>query len=214
MGRNIDLIDRDFGRLLVVAKSPSKGKNSCWICRCECGNTKIIRADLLLKGVTTSCGCRAREVASALMRRHGMSKTPEYIAYQSMKSRCDDPNNVAYPSHGGRGISVCEMWQNSFENFYADMGPRPSKKHSLDRKNNDGNYEPDNCRWATASMQARNMSRNRMVTIDDVSFCVADWCDLMGIDRHKPYNMLYWNKRSGIASIDEAVEVLYREWQP
>ncbi len=214
MGKICELTGRRFGRLFVKVRAPNKPghHNTLWLCQCDCGKIKTVRGDVLLRGDAVSCGCYAREVASKMMTTHGLSKTSEHSIWHTMRKRCNDASHPSFKNHGAKGIKVCERWQKSFENFYADMGRRPSKKHSLDRINNDGDYTPENCRWATASMQGRNTSRNKMVEIDGVSFCVADWCDLMGIDRHKPYNMLYWNKRSGISSVDEAVRVLYDEW--
>jgi hypothetical protein len=211
----IDLAGERFERLLVLSQAPKKSpthKNADWICQCDCGTIKTIRGNLLRTGATRSCGCLSRETASRLMTTHGLSKTPEFAVWHTMKARCYNPKNHGYKSHGARGITVCERWLNSFVDFRADMGQRPSKKHSIDRIDNDGNYTPENCRWATASMQGRNTSRNNVIEIDGVSLCVADWCDLMDVDRHKPYNMVYWNKRSGISSVDEAVRVLYDEW--
>lgn len=215
MGQFLDLTGRRFGRLLVLMRAPNKSgvKNAMWLCRCDCGITKAMRGDTLKNRDARSCGCHAREVASHLLTTHGMSKTSEYHIWHSMKKRCQDSSHPTFKNYGAKGIKVCDRWRDSFEAFYEDVGPRPSRKHSLDRKNTKGNYEPGNVRWATASAQGRNMSSNRMVEIDGVSFCVADWCDLMEIDRHKPYSMVYWNKRSGIASVDEAIKQLYAEWK-
>lgn len=101
---------------------------------------------------------RQRVIESNRLRKttHGMTKSPEWQAWFSMLKRCRNPSDQHYPDYGGRGITVCDRWRDSFENFYADMGPRPSPDHSIDRKDNDGNYEPSNCRWATKSEQARN----------------------------------------------------------
>jgi len=217
----LNLIGHVYGRLTVIAKAPNQRgvNNSIWLCRCECGNVKTFRADVLRRpnppgrvAGAVSCGCYKREVISKMMTTHGFSNTSEYHIWHTMKKRCECSTHPAYKNHGGRGIIVCDRWRNSFDNFYADMGQRPSKRHTLDRIDNNGPYSPENCRWATPEMQGRNKRTNRMVEIDGVSFCVADWCRLMGISNHTPYDRLYWNKRSGIQTIDEALRQLYYEW--
>lgn len=122
-----------------------------WICRCDCGNTKIISQGNLRAGTTRSCGrqCKKKEILR-------IRYFTEYQCWQNLKGRCLNKNVKNYPSYGGRGIKVCERWMNSFKNFLDDMGSKPSKSHSIDRVNNDGNYEPNNCRWATSKEQAGN----------------------------------------------------------
>jgi len=114
---------------------------------------------------------------------HGMTKTPEYIAWQDMKTRCFNPNYKRYPNWGGRGITVCDRWLNSSENFLADMGLKPTVKHSLDRINNDGDYCPENCRWATKAEQQNNRRINRLITINDVTLTIAQWTTEKGYGR-------------------------------
>lgn len=213
--KRIDLTGERFGRLLVLKQAPrlAKDRNARWSCRCDCGQKAIVRTDLLCSGLTTSCGCFQKEVASAQMTTHGMTNTREFSIWHTMRARCHRPSSRAYKTHGARGIKVCERWRDSFENFYADMGPRPSPKHSIDRIDNNGDYTPENCRWATSYVQARNTRYNRHVEMDGVSFIVADWCALMGVSPHRPYDMKYWNKRSGIKTVEEALRVLYDEWK-
>jgi hypothetical protein len=115
-------------------------------------------------------------------RSHGQSKTTTYNAWVAMRSRCYKRTDKYYSHYGGRGIRVCDRWL-LFENFYTDMGPRPSPDHSLDRINNDGNYGPDNCRWATQAEQQRNRSNTVLITINGVTKCAADWADEMGMLR-------------------------------
>ena len=114
---------------------------------------------------------------------HGMSKTPEYRAWIHMKDRCFNPNSKDYPNWGGRGITVCDRWLN-FENFLADMGSRPTTKHSLDRIDNDGDYSPKNCKWSTKAEQQNNRRYNRLITIDDVTLTIAQWTKEMGFNEH------------------------------
>lgn len=169
----IDLTGRIFGRLTVIGKSAVQDRlrRPKWLCKCECGNSSDVMGEKLRKGRTKSCGCLQREfVRDALNRTtHGHARenatTPEYRAWQSMRVRCGRKSDKGYPTWGGRGIKVCERWQSSFEAFLGDMGLRPSPVHSLDRKDNDGNYEPGNCRWALPEEQCANRRNNRMVTI-------------------------------------------------
>ena len=112
--------------------------------------------------------------------RHGMTKTPEYDAWDGMKQRCFNPNHKRYSDWGGRGITVCDRWKNSFENFLADMGSKPTAKHSIDRIDNDGDYCPGNCRWATKAEQENNKRNNRLITIEDVTLTITQWEKKMG----------------------------------
>lgn len=158
-----------FGRLFVqcYACSSQRGKitRRYWLCNCDCGGYAIVEATALIGGKTTSCGCRQSEVTierNIDMTDHGeASKTVEYFAWQAMKSRCNNPNASKYHLYGGRGIRVCDRWQNDFSAFLADMGRRPPDKTSLDRIDGNKGYEPGNCRWANDFEQNRNRNFNR-----------------------------------------------------
>jgi len=154
------IIGKKFGRLLITDYKIGTIKNKARvICKCDCGNIKIVNICNIKRGLTLSCGCLQKEKASQAQINHGMSGKPEYIIWCGIKARCFNENEPAYNRYGGRGITVCTSWlekEYGFLNFFRDMGKRPSKKHSIDRINNDGNYEPSNCRWATAKMQAKN----------------------------------------------------------
>ena len=153
-----------FTRLRAVARAGSNvSRQSLWLCECSCGASHTVMRASLVSGASRSCGCLQKEVASAsgkLRKTHGHTArgnpTPEYRAWQHMKDRCYNESCQDFKYHGGRGISVCEEWRNSFEQFYADMGPRPSPELTLEREDNDGNYEPNNCVWATRTAQSRN----------------------------------------------------------
>lgn len=137
--------------------------NQIWLCRCDCGNEKEIYLGNLKSGKSQSCGCLRIELQIELNTTHGMSDTLIYLSWKNMMHRCYDSNMNSYHNYGGRGIKVCERWH-KFENFYLDMGDRPINK-SLDRINNDGNYSPENCRWATSVQQAYNRRTNKLVGV-------------------------------------------------
>lgn len=156
-----DFVGRKFGRLTVLSRAPnaSHRRGRRWLCCCECGKTLIVRGDCLPNGNTTSCGCFYKETRKAKLS-HGhcenWTRSSEYSIWVAMKQRCCNPNNSAYQHYGGRGITVCQGWLDSFIAFYKSVGPRPTSKHSIDRINNDGNYEPSNVRWATKTQQLAN----------------------------------------------------------
>lgn len=155
-----DLTGQMFGRLTVLERhGVTVDRHATWTCVCSCGSRVVRRADLLRKGATQSCGCIRRERLAKRNKKHGLSHVAEYSVWKSMHTRCNNPNADSYHNYGGRGISVCERWDD-FVSFYEDMGPRPSDGHSLDRKDNEGDYEPDNCRWATVAEQAGNRRTN------------------------------------------------------
>jgi hypothetical protein len=183
--RLIDLTGQRLGKLLVLHRTASFRYRDklipAWLCRCDCGREAVIRGASLRpskgrKTGTQSCGC--------LHVKHGMYGTPEYSAWQSMRGRCENPKMGNYYLYGGRGISVCERWSASFEAFLKDMGLRPSPDHSLDRyPNNDGNYEPGNCRWATRKQQQRNRRTCHVLTVNGVSATLAEWAERTGLGK-------------------------------
>src|SRR5690606_36633953 len=127
-----------------------------WLCLCDCGNEKSVRADSLVSGRILSCGCYHKEAVSQRTRTHGLSNTLEYHIWENMIQRCTNPNHLAFGYYGGRGITVCDRWRNDFTAFINDMGPRPSNCYSVDRIDVNKGYEPGNCRWATRETQMRN----------------------------------------------------------
>lgn len=153
-----------FGRLVVVERLQIKNTHrSWWKLVCDCGQETVSSPDAILSGRKRSCNCYGREVSIASGRstaKHNMSSSDEYHIWSGMRTRCRNPKSDYWDRYGGRGITVCDRWA-KFQNFFADMGRRPSSEHSLDRINNDGNYEPDNCRWATRSEQRRNQAERR-----------------------------------------------------
>ena len=150
-----------FGRLTVIEEVDAYSHHGRLVkAMCSCGSVVIKRIDTLRTGNTLSCGCLAKEAPRLRPTAHGLKRTPEYRAWSGMHDRCGNPNGNSFEDYMGRGITVCERWK-SFLNFLADMGVRPSSEHSLDRRDNDGNYEPGNCRWATAEEQAHNRRPRR-----------------------------------------------------
>lgn len=185
-----DLTGQRFGRLVVQSRAPNQGRQTCWHCVCDCGCEKVAHSSNLLRGLTASCGCLHRERASSAARTHGMTGTPEFISWMQMRARCINPRLRSYPRYGGRGITVCARWLDSFESFLADMGPRPTARHSLDRIDVDGPYSPENCRWATRVEQARNTSTNRVITIDGIAAPLSEHCERRGIGYKRAHRRL------------------------
>lgn len=179
-----DLTGQRFGRLVVVDRAQNHLGRVAWNCRCDCGSSASPIGKTLVNGNTRSCGCLQRDVMAAIQTKHGRYGTPENKAWAGMLKRCRNKKAIDYANYGGRGISVCERWSESFENFYLDVGPKPSPTHSIDRINVNGNYEPGNVRWATPQEQQRNTRRSRVVMFRGESMCLADWGDRVGIPGH------------------------------
>ena len=137
-----------------------------------------------------------------IARKHGKNHTPEYAVWNRMIERCTNQNHKSFNDYGGREIKICKQWRESFESFYADMGPRPSPEHSIDRINNDGNYEPGNCRWATRVQQGQNKRNNHRVTINGTTKSLMQWCHDIGIS----YATVYHRVRDGL-SIEDAITI-------
>ena len=182
-------VGKRFGRLVVLREGPryeSDGHRR-WFCRCDCGEERLIAASSLRKKVTVSCGCWMRAIGGAANSRHKHARhgrvTPEYRAWVGMITRCYNPKCANYSDYGGRGIKVCDEWRHSFEEFVAHIGFRPSRKHSIDRIDNDKGYEPGNARWATKPEQMRNRRNTRWLTFGGRTMCVSDWAAEVGIDR-------------------------------
>ena len=189
----VDLTGQRFGRLVVLVQVPSIDGKAVWSCQCDCGATHAVAGWLLRNGTVKSCGCyrvdRGKEHGATLNLRHGEARnvatTTEYRIWATMLSRCRNPSHQLYRNYGGRGIVVCDRWLR-FENFLVDMGRRPGKM-SIDRINVNGNYEPGNCRWATAKQQARNQRGNRWVEVRGARKTLAEWLELTGTKRRTFY---------------------------
>lgn len=157
MGKRINWIGSQFNGLKVLALAERRGAKRVFLCACECGNFVKVYDCGLSQGTSKSCGCRQRKQAAEQMTKHGLyGCVHEYNSWIGIKQRCLNPKNHAYPRYGGRGISICSEWVNDFAAFYSHIGPRPGAGYSVDRINNNGNYEPGNVRWATRSEQSKN----------------------------------------------------------
>lgn len=180
-----DLVGLKFGRWTVerIADRYGRQKVKAWFCLCECGVSKVVTETSLLTGFSKSCGCYKKDAARRQMTTHGMRNSPEFTAWDHMIARCTNTLNPHYHNYGGRGISVCETWRTSFVAFLTDMGHRPTPGHSLDRIDNDGNYNKDNCRWATYRQQQNNKRTNHILTCDGVSLSMTEWAEKAGMPR-------------------------------
>lgn len=182
MSALIDMTGKRFGRLVAVRRvaNGACGK-AAWECKCDCGCVIIALAGNLSSATTQSCGCLKREQQT----RHGHARkrnaSAEYRAWHNIRSRCSNQRSKDWPRYGGRGIRVCARWDESFEAFLADMGGRPSRSHSLDRINNDGDYEPGNCRWSLPLEQGRNRHNNRIYELNGVALIESEWCRRLGL---------------------------------
>jgi transposase-like protein len=175
--RGKDEVGNVYEKLTVVEfAGKTKSGDSRWLCKCECGKTTTVARGELRKGSTKSCGChRARS--------SGNYKTSEYTSWKEMKRRCD-PNYKDKHLYADRGITLCEQWRTSFNTFLADMGPKPFPEATVDRKNNDLGYTPDNCRWATKLEQSQNTRKARMLTFSGETLCLREWARRLGV-RHR-----------------------------
>jgi hypothetical protein len=190
----IELTGQRFGRLEVLGFCGLKNGKGYWTCVCDCGVKKEVAGQLLRNKTATSCGCYRAELMRATKRKHGMSRSPEWNSYTSMIQRCYNKRNPKYANYGARGIFVCESWRASFESFLNDMGGRPEGT-TLDRIDVNGNYEPSNCRWASAAEQARNRRPTIRVSSGSEVKCLADWADELGVPRPTAYK----RSRKGLA---------------
>lgn len=182
MGKFVDLTGRRFGRLTVTKRVAIDAKyRSRWECKCDCGNVKVVYAYNLANGHTASCGCLTRESLHAIASTHCMSGSRLYRIWCNLKDRCQRENHDRYADYGGRGVSVCEEWQ-TFEPFYEwAMANGYRDDLSLDRRDNDGGYCPENCRWATKVEQANNTRANRMISCFGETHTLAEWGRICGI---------------------------------
>lgn len=188
--KRINVVGMVFERLTVLEKLPKKDKWNHWyyLCQCSCGTkTEVLKCNLL-KGHSKSCGCLDKERRLERNTKHGKAYTTEYGVWCEMHTRCYNSkcSKINYDAYILRGIIICDRWHRNnpdgFSNFYADMGPRPEGNYSIDRIDNDGNYEPNNCKWATKAEQSRNKRTNIWLTYNGRTLCQNDWAKELGID--------------------------------
>ncbi len=184
-----DLLGMSFDRLTVTGRAAPNARGAArWHCVCRCGKTSIVLSGNLLQGLVRSCGCLRDESAGARFRTHGLRSRPEYTVWKSMRGRVTATSGKYHRLYVLRGITVCERW-NDFALFLADMGPRPPKSE-IERIDNDGNYEPANCRWATRKEQTRNRSVNILITFNGETRCLGEWCDRLNLSYSRTYKRL------------------------
>ncbi len=194
MSTVIDLTGMKFNKLLVLYRAYNpRYKHASWVCVCDCGNITTVVSNNLRNGGTKSCGCSKGVYISQALTGLSSQYPSEYRSYNGMISRCFNPNISNYKHYGGKGITVCARWLESFNNFLEDMGSKPPGT-SLDRIDFNGNYYPDNCRWATISEQNRNRSNNIVITYCGLILLVADWAIAFNIDRRKLRDYLKYSK--------------------
>lgn len=194
----IDLTDKKFGNLIVIKRlNYSKlGHTYLWECKCDCGNTTIVRGTNLKSGHTISCGCKKGKII------HNKWRTRLYRIYANMKQRCNNPKNIWYKNYGARGITICDEWLNDFMNFYNWAQANGYKENlTLDRINVNGNYEPNNCRWADRVVQQNNMRTNRHITYNNETHTVAEWARILNVPSKFLFDRLRSNSFEHIVNL-------------
>lgn len=174
-----DLSGIQFADWTVLHHHEQRGYNHIWWCRCVCGKESAVQGSNLGRS-STSCGCEGRKRTVESRRTHGKARTKTYITWKAIKTRCKNPNNPAYPDYGGRGISICKEWDSSFDSFLHDMGERPNGM-TIERKNNNLGYSPDNCIWADRKTQSRNRRSNRIISAFGTTMTLREWSLETGI---------------------------------
>lgn len=204
MNRVHDLTGQKFGRLTVIGINQFGTRKTYWTCQCECGNVKNVRSDSLQNGAIRSCGClKLAQDRINLTKHHShkMSGTRLYGIWQNMKGRCYNPHDARYDRYGKRGIKICDEWRDDFATFYEwAISNGYSEELTIDRMDNDGDYTPENCRWATNMEQCRNRSTNINITIGNSTRTLTEWCEIFEVDFKKIVARYH---RNGFTGIDD-----------
>lgn len=202
----VDKTGRRYGRLLVLGLGPRKGKFLAWLCQCDCGKQIVVRTGALRPGnrpgSTNGCGCM-KQFNGKHLRTHGARYTTEYNSWRSIHDRCYSPNNPQYYLYGGRGIGMCDQWKD-FTKFLEDMGHKPTPKHTIDRIDPNGQYEPSNCRWATPMQQARNKRNTLYVTLGDERLTFGEIGERYGVDS----KLLYARVKTNGQQLESALKAM------
>jgi hypothetical protein len=217
MAKKINIDGKRFGRMVALWHSytirKKYGKKATYKdyyeCVCDCGTRKASCKHDLLIGDANSCGCLGVEARLAASKKHGASRSDIYGTWGNIIERCTNPKNPGFKNYGGRGITICERWRSSFESFRDDMGPKPTPKHTVERRDNNKGYSPENCSWETMLVQMRNNRRNVYFEIGGEKKTMQAWCDQFGIRRYvayQRYKKLGW-------TIEEALGLVpYKKW--
>lgn len=204
MPARLDIIGHRYGRLVAVERKESRGRCTMWLCKCDCGAETVVMTQSLRSGLTRSCGClqigTAALLAGRVCKTHGMRQSPEYSVWCGIKRRCQNKNEACYPRYGGAGV---QCLYDGFEAFFADVGPRPSAAHQIDRIDSAGSYEPGNCRWVTVTQQQRNRKSNLIIDHQGQSKCLAQWCDDLGLN----YKQTWYRLQIAKWPVDRALGV-------
>ena len=189
--KKLNLLNQKFGRLTVISQEKSKGGKTIWKCLCDCGNITTVTSTNLTCGKINSCGCLRKEQITHRNTTHNLTKTQIYKVWKSIKQRCYNKKLPCYKNYGGRGICVCEEWINSFESFYDwSMKNGYTDSMTIERKDNDGNYCPGNCRWATQKEQCRNRSTNAVFEYMGEKHILTEWCEILNLEYKLVHNRI------------------------
>ena len=207
MPKVVDLVGTRIGRLIVLHEGPMRNGRKTFECACDCGGKKTVPSSYLVQGKTTSCGCAKKEsaarIAAARVDENAKRRDPLYHRWGSMIQRCHNPKNPSFKNYGARGISVCDDWRASFDAFMRDMGRPEDDRQTIERINNDGDYTPENCRWAYRSDQLRNQRRSIVITIAGETLHAKEWSDRIG-GHYQSITKAY--RSGGIEAATEFVE--------
>lgn len=199
-----DLTGKKFGMLTVIGLQDTDSRKTYWVCQCDCGNIKVVRSDSLQSGAIRSCGCmkKAQEKINLTKHHsHKMSGTRIYHIWRGMKDRCYNVHSPSYYRWGGRGITICDEWKDNFSAFYSwAMENGYSENLTIDRIDNNGNYEPNNCRWATMEEQSRNRQSNVVIQIGNSKRTLKEWCEIFELEYG---TILERYHNNGFESIDD-----------